>query len=68
MHPKPAAGPFAFFIAVSAAAKVALEFTAFCRFALHVRPSAVHFLLQLSPAASAFTQRTKSCTVCGPAP
>ena len=58
LHPKPAATPLVATMAVSTPSKFEVVLTAFIRFASHVRPSIVHFVVQLSPLASAFTQLT----------
>ena len=58
MQPNPAAAPFIATIAVSTPSKIAVVLTAFIRLAAHVRPSIVHFVVQLSPFASVFTQLT----------
>ena len=58
MHPSPAPVPLVATIAISTPSKIAAVLTAFIRLASHVRPNPLHFVSQLSPAASAFTQLT----------
>tara|TARA_B110000208_G_scaffold173635_1_gene217594 strand:+ start:73 stop:471 length:399 start_codon:yes stop_codon:yes gene_type:complete len=58
VHPNPAPAPLVAIIAVSTPSKIAFVLTALIRLASHVRPNPLHFVSQLSPAASAFTQLT----------
>jgi hypothetical protein len=58
VHPSPAPVPLVATIAISTPSKIAAVLTAFIRLASHVRPNPLHFVSQLSPAASAFTQLT----------
>ena len=58
VHPKPVLTPFVAIIAVFTSSNFAAVLTALFRLASHTRPSAVHFVVQLSPIASVFTQLT----------
>ena len=58
VHPKPALTPIVAIIAVFTSSNFAAVLTAFIRLASHVRPNSLHFVLQLIPIASVFTQLT----------
>ena len=58
VHPNPAPAPCVAIRAVSAPSNFAAVFTAFILLASHVRPKALHFVVQVSLFLAAFTQLT----------
>ena len=58
MHPTSVPAPLVAIIAIFTPINFAAVLTAFIRLASHVRPNAVHFIAQLSPLTSVFTQLT----------